>query len=137
MDFSFCLRDAIEEAVHPSIPTTVGVLTVKESAAITSMPGGQVIHAFFDGEQDKRLLYQYAIKCKADRIEVATAQLWAVTQFLEELEALDSRDGSFQFDTISITSQPAQSNADEAGFYYHTVDFSADVTTFPRVKKED
>jgi hypothetical protein len=135
MDFAFRLRDAISTQVKPSIPTIVGVLTATESAAITSMPGGQVIHAFFDGERDQRLPFQYAIKCHADHSELANAQLWDVSQFIEQLEELSSADGSFAFDTINITSQPAQSNVDEAGFYYFTVEFSVDLTTFP--KKED
>lgn len=131
MDFGERLKEAIDGLTLP-IPTILGTLSAKESAALTSMPGGQVIRAYMDGEKDKRLNYQYAIKCQAERSSPANEQLWKVTNFLEELEELPSRDGSFQFDTINITSQPAQSNADEAGFYYWTVDFSADLTTFKK-----
>lgn len=131
MDFGERLKDAIND-LGVSIPTIVGVLTTEESAALTSMPGGQVIRSYMDGERDKRLNYQYAIKCKAEHAVLANAQLWTVTNFLEALEELESYDGSFQFDTITITSQPAQSNADEAGYFYWTVDFSADLTTFTK-----
>lgn len=131
MDFGERLKEAITGLNQP-IPTILGTLTEQESAALTSMPGGQVIRAYMDGEKDKRLNYQYAIKCQAGRSSIANAQLWAVTNYLEGLDELTSKDGSFQFDTINITSQPAQSNADEAGFYYWTVDFSADLTTYTK-----
>lgn len=131
MDFGERLKEAITGLNQP-IPTILGTLTEQESAALTSMPGGQVIRAYMDGEKDKRLNYQYAIKCQAGLSSIANAQLWAVTNYLEGLDELTSKDGSFQFDTINITSQPAQSNADEAGFYYWTVDFSADLTTYTK-----
>lgn len=131
MDFGERLKEAIAGLNQP-IPTILGTLTEQESAALTSMPGGQVIRAYMDGEKDKRLNYQYAIKCQAGRSSVANTQLWTVTNYLEGLDELTSEDGSFQFDTINITSQPAQSNADEAGFYYWTVDFSADLTTYTK-----
>ncbi|WP_179394728.1 phage tail terminator protein [Lacticaseibacillus absianus] len=131
MDFAERLRDKINALGQP-IQTILGTLTEKESAALTTMPGGQVIRSYMDGEMDKRLQYQYAIKCQAARSAVANVQLWAVTNLLESLETVPSRDGSYHFDSIMITSQPAQSNADEAGFYYWTVDFSADLTTFKK-----
>jgi hypothetical protein len=131
MDFGERLKEAITGLNQP-IPTILGTLTEQESAALTSMPGGQVIRAYMDGEKDKRLNYQYAIKCQAGRSSIANTQLWTVTNYLEGLDELTSMDGSFQFDTININSQPAQSNADEAGFYYWTVDFYADLTTYTK-----
>lgn len=135
MDFAERLNELLNK-LDVAIPSILGTLKASESSALTPMPGGQVVRAYMDGEADKRLIYQYAIKCKAERIPEANDQLWRVTTFLEGLESVKSSDGSFQFDTISLTSQPAQSNADEAGFYYFTVEFSADLTTFPMKEEQ-
>lgn len=127
MDFVERLKDKIIELKLP-IKTIVGVNTADESAGIYPLPGGQVTKKFYDGIQEEKLNFEYAIKSKRQR--EASDQLWQVTSFIERLEDLESSDGSFEFGSITITSKPAQSQADEQGFFYWVIDFSAELTTF-------
>lgn len=80
-----------------------------------------------DGVKEQRLNYEYAIKSKD--AEAASGQLWRVSDHLERLIDLTSKDGSFEFGGIKITSKPASSQADDQGFFYWIVDFAATLTT--------
>jgi hypothetical protein len=129
MDFGPRLKNAIN-ALDLPIATILGTLTATESAALYPMPGGQVVRAYMDGEKDEALNYEYAIKTKD--AEKAGEQIWQVTEMLERLNELASMDDSFQFDNISVTSKPSQSIADEQGYFYWVIDFTATLTTFPK-----
>ncbi|MCI1904145.1 MAG: minor capsid protein [Enterococcaceae bacterium] len=127
MDFNERLKEKISQLNLP-IMTKLGINTKDESAAFYPIPGGQVTKVFMDGIKEQQLNYEYAIKSK--RQEIASQQLWRVSNFLENLEELESNDESFEFGTIVITSKPASSNADEQGFFYWAIDFTVTLTTF-------
>lgn len=126
MDLAEQLKHSIEQLNQP-INTILGVLGAEEMAGLYTMPGGQVTRQFMDGTKDQALNFEYAIKSK--RQDVASNQLWTVTNYLEGLSDLPSKDGSYIFRDIAITSKPAQSQADEQGFYYWVIDFTVNITT--------
>lgn len=126
MDFSERLKSAIV-ALNLPIPTKIGVPGTSEGAWLYPVPGGQVTREYMDGDKDEDLTYEYVIKSK--NAEAASEQLGRVSEFLERLSVLDSHDNSFIFNQIKITSKPAQSQADEQGFFYWGVDFTATLTT--------
>lgn len=126
MDFLDQLVKRIRELELP-IVTRAGVLNEHESAGVYAMPGGQVVHEYMDGMKEQQLNYEYAIKSKD--VESASGQLWLVSNFLESLTELPSANDSYEFEEIKITSKPAQSEADEQGFYYWVLDFSAQLIT--------
>lgn len=126
MDLAEQIKDSIERLNQP-IETILGVLGPSEGAGLYTMPGGQVTRQFMDGTKDQALNFEYAIKSKNQ--DVASAQLWAVTNYLEGLADLPSKTDSYIFRDIAITSKPAQSQADEQGFYYWVIDFTVNITT--------
>ena len=127
MDFNDRLKEAINSQKMP-LPTSIGLPGTAESASFYAMPGGQVTREYMDGEKDVALAYEYVIHSQDQ--EASNDQLWQVQNYLETLTDLDSKDGSYQFGTISITSKPAFSQAEEPGFFYWVVDFTANLTTF-------
>lgn len=129
MDFIERLITAIRE-LNLSITTKIGNVGTTESAGIYSMPGGQVTKRYMDGMKEEVLNFEYVIKSKNE--ELANNQLWQISDFLEQLDDLPSSNGSYDFEQISITSKPAQSQADEQGFYYWVVDFTVQLTTYKR-----
>lgn len=127
MDFNERLKEAINGLQLP-LPTAIGLPGTAESASFYAMPGGKVTREYMDGEKDVALAYEYVIHSQDQ--EAANGQLWQVQNFLETLTDLPSKDGSYQFGGISITSKPAFSQAEEPGFFYWVVDFTANLTTF-------
>ncbi|MFD1466474.1 minor capsid protein [Lapidilactobacillus mulanensis] len=129
MDFPERLVAEIRKLNLP-IKTRIGNVGTDESAGFYPMPGGQVITEFMDGMKEQQLNYEYVIKSKDQ--DKAGDQLWAVSNFIEELDEIPSLDGSYDFEEITITSKPAQSQADEQGFFYWVVDFSAQIITYKK-----
>jgi hypothetical protein len=56
--------------------------------------------------------------------------LWATQSFLEDLEELSSKDGSFDFDGITVTNKPFITNLDDTGYYIFNLDVAIAVTSY-------
>nr|WP_156248169.1 minor capsid protein [Enterococcus gallinarum] len=109
----------------------LGYLPPKDEAFVLyPLAGGQVTQEFFDGTKDQELNFEFAMKSQ-DQQKISNA-LWLVQNYLEELSELNSSDGSFDFDSISITNKPFINQLDETGTYIFLVDIKAKITTYPK-----
>lgn len=132
MDFTDRVKDLINSIKGLPIKIRKGYLSSKESLVIYSLPGGQVITEYYDGIKDQQLNYEIAMKSQdGDKIEQV---LWLISDFLEQLEDVQSSNKSFELNKLSITSKPFINDADEQGWFVFLLDFQVKLTTFKEEK---
>ena len=118
MDFLDCLNERINQI--PNLPLNIrkGYLSALESLVIYSLPGGKVETEYYDGIKDELLNYEIAMKSKdGNKLEHT---LWPLSDVLESIEELSSKDGSFECNNLMITSKPFINEADDkvGSFFY-------------------
>lgn len=131
MDFIERLADRVNEI--PSLPAQckLGYLGADESFVVYPLPGSRTVQEYMDGAKDQQLNFEFAMKSKSQRKIHET--LWLVQNELENLNELESQDGSFEFEELIITNKPFINNADEQGWFVFLLDIQAKITVF----KED
>ncbi|MBD9817570.1 phage tail terminator protein, partial [Enterococcus faecalis] len=97
--------------------------------------GGKVETEYYDGIKDELLNYEIAMKSKdGGKIEHT---LWLLSDVLENIEELSSKDGSFEYNNLTITNRPFINEADKQGWFVFLLDFQAKLTTFKEEKQHD
>lgn len=108
-----------------------GYLKAGESLVFYPIPGSRVIREYMDGTTDQVLNIEFAMQSTVQsRVNGA---LWIISDSLEKLEELESQDGSFDFESITIPNKPFINNADDKGFFTFLLDIQANITVY----KED
>lgn len=130
MDFMERLVQNVNSIAELPIRCQLGYLKPTESFCLYPIPGGRVTDQYYDGTKDQQLNYEFAMKSN-DQQKIS-ATLWQVQNHLEELNVLNSADGSFSFDQIVITNKPFINQLDETGNYIFMLDIQAHLTTYPK-----
>jgi len=128
MDLVESLVSKINVAADLPIICDIGYLRPEESLVAYPLPGSKIERAYYDGTKDQTLNYEFAMKsCDQKKIHDT---LWNLQNYLEELDELESSDGSFSFDCIEITNKPFINQLDDKGNFIFLLDVLAKVTTF-------
>lgn len=130
MDFIERLKDSVNAIEDMPIRCRIGYLQPTESFCVYPLPGSKVVREFFDGMKDQQLNFEFAMK-STDQQKISNT-LWLVQSSLEELSELESLDGSFEFDSISITNKPFINQMDDKQNYIFVLDIQANITTYPK-----
>lgn len=130
MDFMERLKDNINSLPDLPMKLMLGYLTAKDSLVLYALPGGQVIREYYDGVKDQSLNYEIGIKTKDQ--QKANATLWQIQTHLEQVEEINSKDSSFQFQKLKVSNKPFLSDQDEQGFFIYLLDITADLTTLKK-----
>lgn len=130
MDFIERLKDRVNAIEDMPIRCRIGYLQPTESFCVYPLPGSKVVREFFDGMKDQQLNFEFAMK-STDQQKISNT-LWLVQSSLEELSELESLDGSFEFDSISITNKPFINQMDDKQNYIFVLDIQANITTYPK-----
>ncbi|MGX7133088.1 minor capsid protein [Enterococcus songbeiensis] len=133
MDFIERLKDSVNAIEDMPIRCRIGYLQPTESFCVYPLPGSKVVREFFDGVKDQQLNFEFAMKSQ-DQQKISNT-LWLVQNYLEELSKLVSSDGSFDFDSISITNKPFINQLDDKRNYIFSLDVQAKLTTYPKGEK--
>lgn len=128
VDFIERLRDKVNEIPNLPIRCMTDYLGSGDSFVLYPIPGGKVKQEFYNGMKDQQLNYEFSMKAKDQRAVHNT--LWLVQDVLEQVESLASSDGSFEFDSITITNKPYIGELDEKGFYVFVLTVQAELTTY-------
>lgn len=107
------------------LTSVIGLLGADESMSIMAMPGGAQ-KVYFDGTRDKA--YQAQINIKSKRQDIAMNALNVISKKFENLMSLPSSNGSYEFQQITITSNPSFLQQDEKGFFVWVLSISAELT---------
>lgn len=110
--------------------SVLGVLGATDSMSIMAMPGGAET-VFFDGTRDKS--YQVQINAKSNRQDYCINALNTLSQTLERLTDLPSANGSYDFESITVTSLPSFLTQDESGYFIYELSISAKITIYQGV----
>lgn len=132
MDFLDRLQDKVNSL--PGLPITLmqGFLGTDESFVVYPLPGGRTVTEYMDGTKDRVLNFEFAMKSKQQ--SVINPTLWMVQNVLDDLEELDSEDGSFEFEDLTITNTPFINQIDEQGWFVFLLDVQANITVFKEEK---
>lgn len=126
MDFLERLAERINEIDGLPIHCEPGYLQADESLGVYPIPGSQDVRMYMDGTKDVRLMYEIAMKSRIQgRIH---STLWLIQNELDNLKELQSHDGSYKFDSITITNKPFINQADEQGFFIFLLNIQANIT---------
>lgn len=128
MDLIERLKDSVNTIDGLPVRCLLGYLKPEESFVVYPLPGSKVVRHYYDGIKDQTLNFEFAMKSK-DQQKIHQT-LWATQSFLEELEELSSKDGSFDFDGITVTNKPFITNLDDTGYYIFNLDVAIAVTSY-------
>lgn len=127
MDFIDRLKDSINTIPELPLKINKGFLA-GESLVINPIAGGTVINEYYDGVKDQQLNYEIAMQSKDGNTIEKT--LWIISDYVERLEEVTSKDGSFDFDSISLANKPFISAADDQGWIVFSINVQAKLTTY-------
>lgn len=125
MDLNERLCEAINSIEGLPQLCKIGYLTADDSFQLYPLPGGRTISEDYAGNKEKELNYEVAIRTQDQR--TADQLLWSVTNMVEELEELESKDCSFEFEAIEITGTPFASEQDIRGYTEYALDFKTKI----------
>ncbi|MBO0456189.1 minor capsid protein [Enterococcus hulanensis] len=128
MDFLDRLNDSINSIPNLPVKIKKGYLSEKESLAIYSLPGGRVTQRFYDGSKEETLNYEIGMKSE-DGVKVETT-LREISDFIENLAELKSRNGSFSFMNISIASKPFIGPTETQDWFVFLLEIQAKIITY-------
>lgn len=126
MDFLERLAERINRIEGLPIDCEPGYLGADESLGVYPIPGSRDIAVYMDGTKDVQLNYEIAMKSKIQgRIH---GTLWLIQNELDNLNSLESLDGSFKFIDLGITNKPYINEADEQGWFVFLLNIQAKIT---------
>lgn len=126
MDFIERLNDKINEI--STFKSKLGYLGVGESLVLYALPGSRITQTYMDGTTDQALNFEIAMKSKSQQEIHRT--LWEIQTKLENVTEIKSKDGSFDFDEITITNKPFINQIDNQGWFVFLLDIQAKITVF-------
>ena len=81
-----------------------------------------------DGVKEKSLNYEIQVNVKTEDRDEGYNALGLISRSLEELTELNSNNGSFEFNKISISSEQYLTDVSKDNYMYFTFTFTAYVT---------
>ncbi len=131
IDFQDRLADLLDEritALNLDIPLFNDNNGTDESLALYSLPGGAVIRAYMDETKEKQLNYEIQGKSK-DRDRIFNI-ISAISDILENVENVESANGSYDFQDISVSSEPYFNESETDGYLYFRTTFQVKLTIY-------
>ncbi|EPD25392.1 minor capsid protein [Lactiplantibacillus plantarum] len=130
MDLLERLAATINQVPNLPMKCTLGYLTAADSLSLYPLPGSRVLDEDYAGNQQWQMNYEVGMRTKNQ--QQANTTLWLISQALDVLTADDlvSSNGSFEFESLTISGQPSISEQDAQGYSIYQLSFSIIVNTF-------
>lgn len=128
MDLIKRLKENVNEQTDLPIDLKIGYLDAEESLVIYALAGSTITQEYMDGAKDINVNYEVAMKSKDGALAERT--LWKVSEALDKLKEVDSKDNSFTFNKLRVTSKPFINYFDEQGWFVFLLNFTVSVTTY-------
>lgn len=122
------LAERVNQISDLPIRVEPGYLKAGESFVFYPIPGSKVVQEYMNRTTDQQLNFEFAMRSTIQGKINQT--LWIVSNELEQLKELNSNDGSFEFDEITITNKPFINQSDEQGFFTFLLNVQAKITVF-------
>lgn len=127
MDLINRLKETINEQTNIPTELKIGYLDANESLVIYSLAGSSVTQEYMDGAKDINVNYEVAMKSKDGAL--AEQALWKISETLDTLKEVKSKDESYIFNKLRVTSKPFINYFDEQGWFVFLLDFTVSITT--------
>ncbi|MQS44244.1 phage tail terminator protein [Companilactobacillus mishanensis] len=125
------LIDRLAESLNKiqDLPSKVikGYMQPDETIGLYPLPGSSLIDEDWAGNRTKRMNYEVAIRTNDSKL--ANDSMWLISNYLESLKDIKSKDNSYQFEQIQQTGLPSISEQDDRGFSVYMLDFFIDIIT--------
>jgi len=130
MDLIDRLRDSLNSI--PDLPSRVrtGYMQPDDAIALYPLPGSSSRNQDWSGNQTKHMNYEIAIRTKD--AQLANDVLWRISNYLEVVNNIESKDNSFQFEKIEQDGLPSISQQDDQGYSVFMLDFFVEILTNTR-----
>ncbi|TLQ02282.1 phage tail terminator protein [Pediococcus pentosaceus] len=125
MDLVERLAEKINQLDGLPTPIHIGFLTADNSLQLYPAPGSRTISQDWYGVQERELNFEIAIR--TDDAELGNRCLWNISNAIDGLQTLISKDESFEFNTIEMTGLPFISEQDVEGFSIYSLDFKVNI----------
>lgn len=123
------LAERLAEKINllEDLPTSIhiGYLTVDNSLQLYPAPGSRTILQDWSGMQERELNFEIAIRTNDS--ELGSKCLWDISNAIDGLKTLISKDGSFEFNSIEMTGLPFISDQDTEGFSIYSLSFKVNI----------
>ena len=127
MDLQERLADYLA-SLNTGLPVFNEYNSDSNSISIYALAGGRTIQEYMDGIKEKSLNYEIQVKVKTEDRDEGYNALGLISRSLEELTELNSNNGSFEFNKISISSEQYLTDVSKDNYMYFTFTFTAYVT---------
>lgn len=127
MDLQERLADYLA-SLNTGLPVFNEYNSDSNSISIYALAGGRTIQEYMDGVKEKSLNYEIQVKVKTEDRDEGYNALGLISRSLEELTELNSNNGSFEFNRISISSEQYLTDVSKDNYMYFTFTFTAYVT---------
>lgn len=127
MDLQERLADYLA-SLNTGLPVFNEYNSDSNSISIYALAGGRTIQEYMDGIKEKSLNYEIQVKVKTEDRDAGYNALGLISRSLEELTELNSSNGSFEFNKISISSEQYLTDVSQDNYMYFTFTFTAYVT---------
>lgn len=127
MDLQERLADYLA-SLNTGLPVFNEYNSDSNSISIYALAGGRTIQEYMDGVKEKSLNYEIQVKVKTEDRDEGYNALGLISRSLEELTELNSNNGSFEFNKISISSEQYLTDVSKDNYMYFTFTFTAYVT---------
>ena len=125
LDLQECLARWITKAT--GIKIKVDFLSPDTAVGLVPDPGSHVVDAEMDGTQHWQ--YNYAITMQSNDAGQVKNTLFAIQNALSTLTSLQSKNKSFVFERVDVSSAPAMTLKDIKGTTVYSLDFAVFVYT--------
>lgn len=127
MDFQDRLGDYIE-SLNLGIPFYNDINGDKTSLALYTLPGSRIVETFMDESVEKMFNLEIQGKAQLNERTLVYNTLNSLSEALQELEELTSKDKSFEFNRMTVSSEPYFNDAETDGFLFFRLTFEAYLT---------
>lgn len=107
----------------------VAYLSPSNDIGLIPIQGSNVVESDYSGNQLWQFNYAITIKTKSAR--EAKEKLFAISNYLNGIDSLESGNGSFKFNSLEVSSAPSELLEDTDG----TVMYELDIAVFVYIKR--
>lgn len=127
MDLSEQIANKINAMDNMPYICIINYLNDNKGMALYPVVGSATEYADWSGNLTKNINYEVQIRGSNKDSALLSGTMWRVASMLDSLSELDSGNGSYIFQSLTITNEPSLTDADTSGHIQYTLGFSVQI----------